>query len=208
VTLSRPQEAEAIFRKGLKEITRYVDILASRGIEWGLLGPREADRIWDRHVLNSTAVLEFIPDGARVADIGSGAGLPGIPIAIARPDVQVTLVESLLRRADFLSGVVTELGLDDRVQVVRARAEDLSGFFEVVTARAVARLPKLIDWTRHLFVQHGELLAIKGSSVVDEVADATSALDRDRLLAEVLDVWVPGSAEPTYVVRVRPRRFT
>ncbi len=206
--MSRPQEAEQIFREGFEEITRYVDILTSQGVDWGLLGPREADRIWDRHVLNSTAVLEFIPAQARVVDVGSGAGLPGIPIAIARPDVQVTLVESLLRRANFLTGVISELDLDDRVQVLRTRAEDLTGTFDVVTARAVARLPKLIGWTRHLFAERGELLAIKGSSADDEVAEAASVLDRDRLLAEVLDVWVPGSAEPTYVVRVRPRRFT
>lgn len=172
------------------------------------MGPREADRLWDRHVLNSTAIVDLVPDGASVADIGSGAGLPGIPLAIARPDLQVTLIESLSRRSEFLSGVVAELGLSDRVEVVRSRAEEVNANFDVVTARAVARLSKLLSWTRRLFVPAGELLAIKGISAAEEVAAATEELKRRRLMAEVLKIQVSGSAEPTYVVRVRPKRVS
>ena len=120
---------EEVFGDGLEVITRYVDILANRGIDWGLLGPREADRLWDRHVLNSVAVASLIPAEASVVDVGSGAGLPGIPLAIARPDLSVVLLESLLRRVTFLADVVAELGLGDRVRVVRGRAEECTEHF-------------------------------------------------------------------------------
>lgn len=152
------------------QISRYVDILANRGIEWGLIGPREADRLWDRHVLNSAAMAELPAAGARVLDVGSGAGLPGIPLAIARPDLSVVLLEPLLRRYNFLVEAVAELELGDRVEVRRGRAEDLRESFEVVTARAVAPLGRLVGWTQQLFVPDGELLALKGSSAADEVS--------------------------------------
>lgn len=198
-----PPAARQVFGEGLEEITRYVDILTSRGIDWGLLGPREADRVWQRHIMNSTAIVELIPPGARVADIGSGAGLPGLPLAIARPDLRLTLVESLLRRTEFLTQVVAELGLHDRVQVVRSRAEQVEDHFDVVTARAVAPLEKLVGWTRKLFVPGGELLAIKGVSAADEIAGSERSLKQLRLSAELLEIVVPGADEPTYVVRVR-----
>ena len=195
--------AAELFGDGLETITRYVDILASRGIDWGLIGPREADRLWGRHVLNS-AVLAGLPgQGARVLDVGSGAGLPGVPLAIARPDLAVVLLEPLLRRYEFLVQVVDELELGDRVQVVRGRAEDLHDNFDVVTARAVAPLGKLLGWTKPLFLPDGELLALKGSSAADEVRDAGKQLRRDRLDAEVLELRATPEAEPTYVVRVR-----
>lgn len=195
--------AAELFGDGLETITRYVDILASRGIDWGLIGPREADRLWGRHVLNS-AVLAGLPgQGARMLDVGSGAGLPGVPLAIARPDLAVVLLEPLLRRYEFLVQVVDELELGDRVQVVRGRAEDLHDNFDVVTARAVAPLGKLLGWTKPLFLPDGELLALKGSSAADEVRDAGKQLRRDRLDAEVLELRATPEAEPTYVVRVR-----
>ena len=198
-----PAAAAELFGDGVETITRYVDILASRGIDWGLIGPREADRLWGRHVLNS-AVLAGLPgQGARVLDVGSGAGLPGVPLAIARPDLAVVLLEPLLRRYEFLVQVVDELELGDRVQVVRGRAEDLHDNFDVVTARAVAPLGKLLGWTKPLFLPDGELLALKGSSAADEVRDAGKQLRRDRLHAEVLELRATPEAEPTYVVRVR-----
>ncbi len=154
-------------------------------------------------MLNS-AVLAGLPgQGARVLDVGSGAGLPGVPLAIARPDLAVVLLEPLLRRYEFLVQVVDELELGDRVQVVRGRAEDLHDNFDVVTARAVAPLGKLLGWTKPLFLPDGELLALKGSSAADEVRDAGKQLRRDRLDAEVLEMRATPEAEPTHVVRVR-----
>lgn len=185
-------------------IERYVDILRTRGIEWGLLGPREGDRIFSRHVLNSVAVESLIPQGVDVVDVGSGAGLPGIPLAIVRPDLHVTLLEPLLRRVTFLEQSLHELGLADRIEVVRGRAEELrKRHFDVVTCRAVAPLERLLGWTAPLFLPDGELLALKGSSAADEIDDAARALDRRRLTAEVLQVRASAAAEPTSVVRVR-----
>ncbi len=115
-----------VFGPEREVINRYVDILANRGIEWGLIGPREGDRLWERHILNSVAGAALFPSGASVLDVGSGAGLPGIPLAILRPDLRLTLLDSLLRRTSFLELAVSELGLGGRVQVVRGRAEDHS----------------------------------------------------------------------------------
>lgn len=199
----RPQVAAEVFGDGLESIQQYVDILASRGIDWGLIGPREADRLWDRHVLNSAALMQVVPDGVRVLDVGSGAGLPGIPLAIARPDLSLVLLEPLLRRANFLTEVVDELGLGDRVEVVRGRAEEYDGSFEVVTARAVAPLEKLIGWTQKLFLPAGRLLALKGATAADEVAAAAGVLRKRKLNAEVVEVAAAADLEPTYVVRVQ-----
>lgn len=185
-----------------ENIKRYVDILLSRGVDWGLLGPREPDRIWSRHVINSVAGAELFANGAAVCDVGSGAGLPGIPLAIARPDLQVTLVESLLRRADFLQLAIDELELSERVQVLRARAEQMQFKFDVVTARAVAPLSKLVGWTTPLFLPDGELLALKGDSATEEVNAAGEFLRSRGLRAEVLQVRAHRSAEPTNIVRV------
>ncbi|HET9127658.1 MAG TPA: 16S rRNA (guanine(527)-N(7))-methyltransferase RsmG [Propionibacteriaceae bacterium] len=182
----------------------YIDILASRGIEWGLLGPREAPRLFDRHILNSVALAELIPQGSRVVDVGSGAGLPGVPLALVRPDLDVTLLEPLLRRHSFLEETVAELGLEDRVTVVRGRAEESKEHFDTVVARAVAPLARLLGWTSSLFLPDGELLALKGSSADDEVAAARRDLARLGVGAEVLRVRADRRAAPTTVVRVRP----
>lgn len=187
-------------------IKRYVDILADRGISWGLIGPREADRLWDRHILNSVAMADLVPDGVSVIDVGSGAGLPGIPLAIRRSDLQVTLLEPLLRRATFLEEAVTELGLGDRVRVVRARAEDHDGQYDVVTARAVAPLPRLLTWCLPLMGSTGELLALKGSSAASEIDQSKQILAKQRLHADVISVRAHPRAEATQVVRVRSVR--
>lgn len=196
---------EQVFGPAYESVSRYVDILATQGIEWGLIGPREGDRLWDRHVLNSVAPAELLPPDAAVADVGSGAGLPGIPLALLRPDLQVALVEPLLRRATFLTQVVDELGLDDRVTVVRSRAEDHDGRYDVVVSRALAPLPRLIAWCEPLRRSEGQILALKGQSARDELAGAGRDLSRRGLVGEVLTVRAHPSVEPTSVVRLRAR---
>lgn len=155
------------FKESAEKIDRYVQILQSWGIERGLIGPREGDRIWDRHIANCLPVASLIPSGVKVADIGSGAGLPGIVLALARPDLHLTLIEPLQRRVDFLNEVVTTLGLP--ISVVRGRAESVKQSFEVVTARALAPLPKLLTISWHLVKPGGALLAMKGESAQEEI---------------------------------------
>jgi 16S rRNA (guanine527-N7)-methyltransferase len=167
-----PDAAATIFGERLDMAQRYAELLAGTGVEWGIVGPHEVDRVWDRHLLNCAAVGELVEAGARVADIGSGAGLPGLPLAIARPDIRVVLVESLLRRTEFLRGVVAELELD--VDVVRGRAEDRAvrdsaGGCDVAASRAVAPLDKLTRWSLRLLRGGGRMLAIKGERAGEEV---------------------------------------
>jgi 16S rRNA (guanine527-N7)-methyltransferase len=167
-----PDAASAIFGPRIYIARRYGELLASAGVERGLLGPREADRMWERHLLNSAAVGELLEPGDRVVDIGSGAGLPGIPLAIARPDLEVVLLEPLLRRSEFLSEVVAELGL--AVEVVRGRAEEpwvreRYGGRDAAVSRAVAALDKLTTWSMPLLRPDGRMVAIKGERAADEV---------------------------------------
>jgi 16S rRNA (guanine527-N7)-methyltransferase len=183
---------------------RYTELLATEGVVRGLIGPREADRLWDRHVLNSAVLEQALPEGATVCDIGTGAGLPGIVLAIARPDLTVTLVEPLLRRTTFLDEVVADLGLG-HVRVVRGRAEDLHGAetFDVVTSRAVAPLERLLGWSMPLVAPTGALVAMKGRSVHDEIASAAAFLDTWRCGSpEVFEVGTGVVHPPTTVVRV------
>ena len=167
-----PKAASAVFGERLAVATEYAAILAGAGIERGLIGPGEVDRLWDRHILNSAAIGELTAPGERIADVGSGAGLPGIPLALARPDAEVVLVEPLLRRADFLAEAVDLLGLP--VTVIRGRAEERSvreaaGEIDVVTSRAVAALDKLTRWCLPLLRVNGRMLAMKGERAADEV---------------------------------------
>jgi 16S rRNA (guanine527-N7)-methyltransferase len=169
-----PAEALAVFGPATDRAAEYVRLLATDGTVRGLIGPREVPRLWERHLLNSAAIASLVPAGARVVDVGSGAGLPGIPLALARPDLTVTLLEPLARRVAFLTECVDRLGLV-RVTVVRGRAEegpvrrDLGGA-DVVTARAVAPLDKLAGWCLPLLRPGGRLLAIKGSTATEELA--------------------------------------
>lgn len=173
-----PESVRGVFSsETLPLVERYAALLASDGVTRGLIGPREVPRLWDRHLVNCALVAGVVPPGATVADVGSGAGLPGLVLALVRPDLTVTLIEPLLRRTTFLEEVVEELDLA-RVDVVRGRAEALHGErrFDVVTSRAVAPLGKLARWCLPLVSPTGQMLAMKGSSVVDEIEAAQDEL--------------------------------
>ena len=180
-----PELAARVFGAALPAAERYVARLASDGVVRGLIGPREVPRLWERHVLNSAAVAEAVPLDARVVDIGSGAGLPGIPLGLARPDLRVALVEPMARRVDFLTEAVAELadnGLPDRWSVVRGRAEDravanMVGDVDVVTARAVAALPRLVAWCRVLLRPGARLVAVVGARAVAELPSVMAELE-------------------------------
>lgn len=170
--------ADRLFGSRLDLASRYATLLATDGVVRGLIGPREAPRIWDRHLLNCAAVAELISPGETIADVGSGAGLPGIVLAVARSDISVTLIEPLARRTAFLTEVVDALDLDN-VTVHRGRAEELAGFTaDIVTARAVAPLDRLAGWCLPLTRIGGRLLALKGSSADDEIAEHQAAVTR------------------------------
>ena len=174
-----PPAAATVFGDHLPAITRYAELLATAGVERGLIGPREAPRLWERHLLNSAGLLELLDEGASVADLGSGAGLPGLVLAIARPDLTVILIEALLRRATFLEEAKELLGLRN-VVVRRSRGEELHGRLEVdvVVARAVAPLDRLAGWALPLLRPGGRLLALKGDRADDELAVAGPMLPR------------------------------
>jgi len=193
-----PEMARKVFRPDRLPLAEaYAALLATEGVVRGLIGPREAPRLWDRHILNCAVLAELLPEGSTVADIGSGAGLPGLVLAIHRPDLQMTLIEPLLRRTTFLTEVVERLHLDN-VEVVRGRADVLHGVrtFDVVTSRAVAPLARLLEWSMPLVGADGALVAMKGSSITTEIEAARDVLARfgcaeptvstlgDRLLAE------------------------
>ena len=200
-----PPAAAQVFGDRLPLARRYVRHLATTGVDWGLLGPREVPRLWERHVLNCAVLTQLLPDHARVADIGSGAGLPGITLALRRPDLDITLVEPLLRRVEWLSMVVDDLGLAN-VTVQRARAEDLVGQVTVpfVTARAVASLDRLCRWGLPLLEPGGELLAIKGRSAEDEVARTSRAVRRaGGIDTEIMSLAADLLGDAVTVVRVR-----
>jgi 16S rRNA (guanine527-N7)-methyltransferase len=168
-----------VFSLRLPLAEQYADLLASEGVVRGLIGPREVPRLWERHLVNCALLGGAIGEGLDVCDIGSGAGLPGIVLAISRPDLRVTLVEPLLRRTTFLEEVVDDLALSN-VEVIRGRAEELHGRreFSVVTSRAVAPLDRLLAWSMPLVRQGGELIAMKGSSVHDEIEQASASLKK------------------------------
>jgi 16S rRNA (guanine527-N7)-methyltransferase len=193
-----------VFSHGLPTAERYAALLASEGVVRGLIGPREVPRLWERHLINCALLGEAIGPGLDVCDIGSGAGLPGIALAISRPDLQVTLVEPLLRRTTFLDEVVRDLGLTN-VEVIRGRAEELHGKreFSVVTSRAVAPLDRLLAWSMPLVKQGGALIAMKGSSVHEEIEQAARSLRK--YAAGSVSVQEYGAAivdRPTTVIHV------
>ncbi|ESP98831.1 16S rRNA (guanine(527)-N(7))-methyltransferase RsmG [Streptomyces sp. CHA1] len=175
-----PAVAREVFGERFPDAVRYAELLADAGVRRGLIGPREVPRLWERHLLNCAVLSEAIDEGVSVCDVGSGAGLPGIPLALVRPDLNITLLEPLLRRTTFLTEVVELLGLD-HVTVVRGRAEEVLGKLppvHVVTARAVAPLERLAGWGVPLLRPYGEMLALKGDTAEEEVKSASAALSK------------------------------
>ncbi len=207
-----PEAARRVFGDRCDLAQQYHDSLSTDGVERGLIGPREVPRLWERHLLNCAVIGELIAEGESVVDVGSGAGLPGIPLAIARPDLRITLVEPLLRRSIYLAEFVETAGLD--VRVVRGRAEQDGvvkevGGADVVTSRAVAPLEKLARWSIPLIHEHGRMLAMKGSSAAEEIARDRASLTR--LGAGKLEIIECGTdilPSPTIVVRAEriPKR--
>ncbi len=178
-----PGPAAAVFGDRLALAERYAELLATQALVRGLIGPREVSRLWDRHLLNCAVVTDLVPSSVRVVDVGSGAGLPGLVFALRRPDLRVDLVESLQRRADFLTETVAALGLADRVRVIRGRAEDpgvvaVVGGADIVTARAVAPLDRLVRWCLPLVSPGGRLLALKGLTAQGEMDEHAAAIAR------------------------------
>jgi 16S rRNA (guanine527-N7)-methyltransferase len=176
-----PAAAAEVFGANIDRARRYADLLCTEGVISGLVGPREPARMWSRHLLNSAALAPYLPPGAAVVDLGSGAGLPGVPLVLARPDLRMTLLEPLARRMRFLEQVRAALGLD--ITLVRARAEDAAGGADpiradVVVARAVAPLGRLLDLAVPLLRSGGMLLAHKGARAADELAAAADVLER------------------------------
>jgi 16S rRNA (guanine527-N7)-methyltransferase len=205
---AEPTEAALIFGDNVGLARKYTDNLAQHSDTLGLLGPRELPRIWSRHVINSALVAELLPQGAQVADIGSGAGLPGIPMAIARPDCHFTLIEPMERRSQWLSDQVAEIGLTN-VTVLRARAEEVGrSDFDLVTARAVAPLKKLLKLIRPLISptenEHPQFAVIKGGKAGDEILEAKVELKKLGFTQPEIKVLGTGqAAEPVTVVTAR-----
>jgi 16S rRNA (guanine527-N7)-methyltransferase len=199
-----PTAAETVFGDRLEAAVEYAAILSGAGIERGLIGPGEVARLWDRHILNSAAIGELVESGERIADVGSGAGLPGIPLALVRPDVNVILVEPLLRRADFLAETVELLQLP--VTVIRGRAEeravrDAAGEIDVVTSRAVASLDKLTRWCMPLLRPGGRMLAMKGERASAEIEEHRRAMSSFGAVdVKVMECGVNYLAPPAIVV--------
>jgi len=205
LTAEEQLAAERIFGDRLDLAKRYVEHLATSGIERGLLGPREVPRLWSRHVLNCAVIHEVMERDVEVADVGSGAGLPGLCLAIARPDLKLTLIEPLERRCIWLGEVIEDLGLDN-VTVMRGRAEQMVDVVNAryVTARAVSALANLAGLTLPLLHGDGELIAIKGRSAAEEIEKATKAIRK--LGGKETEVIVVGEdllQEPTTVVRIK-----
>ncbi|MCG7277947.1 16S rRNA (guanine(527)-N(7))-methyltransferase RsmG [Corynebacterium imitans] len=192
-----------IFGDRVELAQAYHDSLATVAAERGFIGPKEVDRLWERHILNCAVAAEAFDEGASVADVGSGAGLPGIPLAIARPDLQLTLIEPLLKRSTYLKEVKEQLGLDN-VTVVRGRAEEQKrGQFDAVTSRAVAPLGKLAGWSLPLVRHGGAMVAMKGASVSEELErDEAQIRKAGGVDAEIFQVGEGLLAQPTTLIRI------
>jgi 16S rRNA (guanine527-N7)-methyltransferase len=199
--------AQTVFGDRYPLAERYAALLASSGVDRGLIGPREGDRLWERHLLNSAVLAELVTQGCRVLDVGSGAGLPGIPLALARPDLSIVLLEPMARRVAWLREVVTALGLT--VEVHRGRAEDPVvrgelGGNDVVTARAVAPLGRLASWSLPLVAPGGRLLAIKGAGADEEASrDVVAVRAAGGAAVEIVQCGVNIVHPPTTVIVVR-----
>lgn len=200
-----PKEALDVFGEHVGQARQFFDLLVRDGDLLGLVGPRELPKLWSRHILNSAVVAELVEDGQLVADVGSGAGFPGIPMAILKPETDFVLIEPMERRANWLSDVVVpELGLLN-VQVLRGRAEEAPlRNYDVVTARAVSALPKLLRMLVPLAIAGGQILALKGSKAQDEIDESKTLAKKLKLdTFEIVTVGQNLLADPTTVVRVR-----
>ena len=198
-----PIEASKIFGDRIDLARGYAEALVRDGDLLGLLGPRELPRLWTRHILNSAVVSELVPIGKSVADIGSGAGLPGIPMAICLPNNHFSLIEPMERRSEWLKDLVAELGLTN-VTVLRARAEEVGQVFDIATARAVSALPKLLRMVVPLVRDGGEVIALKGSKAADEIEEAKRLQKKLGLSGfEIVYAGKDVLAEPTLVVRTK-----
>ena len=199
---AEPESAKAIFGLQIEEARAFAQKLANDSDDLGLLGPRELGKLWSRHILNSAVVAETVKPGDHVADVGSGAGLPGIPMAIALPEARFVLIEPMERRSTWMLEVIQELGLTN-VEVRRARAEEVLDLkFDIVTARAVAALDKLLRLTVPLLKPGGSLIALKGSKAVEEI-EAAKKLQKKLGIAS-FEIQICGEkflAEPTSVVK-------
>lgn len=197
-----PHEAAEVFGDSLDLVVRFAALLAQEGEKRGLIGPRELPILWDRHLINSAAVSQFIDDGERVADVGSGAGFPGLVLGIMRPNVEIHLIETMERRCVWLRDVIDALELRN-VTVHRGRAEDLSFDFgfDVVTARAVAAVSKLAHWTVPLLAAHGRLVLLKGRRAAEELEAARKVLRKLGIRKNSIEeVSMPGSSDSTFIV--------
>jgi len=200
-----PKEAALVFGENIAQARGFFDLLVRDGDLLGLVGPRELPKLWSRHILNSAVVAELVEDGQLVADVGSGAGFPGIPMAIMKPKTDFVLIEPMERRASWLSEVVVPtLGLTN-VKVLRGRAEEAPlRNYDVVTARAVSALPKLLRMLAPLAVRGGQILALKGSKAQEEINESEGLSKKLKL--DSFEIVVAGGnvlIEPTTVVRVR-----
>ncbi|WP_156761446.1 16S rRNA (guanine(527)-N(7))-methyltransferase RsmG [Microbacterium karelineae] len=199
-----PAEAAALFGDRIDLARRFARNLAEHGEERGLIGPQEVPRLWNRHILNSAIAAPLFPADGRVGDVGSGAGLPGIVLAIARPDVEWILIEPMERRVAWLAEQTSDLGLEN-VTIERARAEEAGRYDEyldAVTARAVSALRTLIPWTAPLVRDGGELILLKGQSVDGEIEKAAKVIRKHKLSEVRVEVIGEGEiAEPTRVFR-------
>ena len=198
-----PQSALQLFGERIDLARHYAEALVRDGDVLGLLGPREMPRLWSRHILNSAVVSELISPGKSIGDIGSGAGLPGIPMAIALPDNNFTLIEPMERRSEWLLQLISDLGLEN-VRVLRARAEEVGEVFDITTARAVSALPKLLLMCIPLTRHGGEILALKGSKASDEIEESKKLQKKLGITSfEIVHTGVDLLPEPTLVVRTK-----
>jgi 16S rRNA (guanine527-N7)-methyltransferase len=204
VTVPVPEGARELLGEAYDPMVHYADLLLTVGVPRGLIGPHESPRLWERHLLNSATVAPLLPRGATVVDLGSGAGLPGIVLALMVPTLTIVLLDATRRRTDFLSDVVVELGLADRVEVVWGRAEALPAFnADVVVARAVAPLSKLAGWSMPHLIGGGSLLALKGESAAQELNRDAAGLRRLGVIShELLSLPSLGSDQPAQVIRL------
>lgn len=206
-TADELRAARQYFGDRQKLAERFVEHLCTTGIEHGLLGPREVPRMWSRHLLNCAALAPELPPGGDIADVGSGAGLPGIALAIARPDCHVTMVEPMERRIQWMDTVAKDLGLEN-VELIRARAEEVTDevMADVVTARAVSSLKTLIPMTAPLMAEDARLMLLKGRSAQDEIAAAHKVIQKHKLARPAVHTLGDGVLETPTTVVVCSRR--